>query len=301
MSCYLFAHFIGESYEHGEQIYFSVSEDGLHWQDLNGGEPVLRSPLGELGVRDPFVVKHPGTGRYFMIATDLNIYRLRDWGKAVTCGSRDLIVWESDDLVNWSEPRSCTVGVPGAGNVWAPEAIWDEEKQAFMVFFASMIKLEGDAAPKQRIYAVYTEDFRNFTPAEIYAEAENHLIDMTIVRENGWYYRFTKDETTKMIIADRMRRLSDQPERIHSATLANLPGVEGPECYQLSDGSWCLIVDQFHTDKGYLPMVTPTLEACDFRILLDSEYNMGKTRKRHGGVIEITREEMQRMQRAYGC
>ena len=48
-------------------------------------------------------------------------------------------------------------------------------------------------------------------------------------------------------------------------------------------------------------MVTPTLEACDFRILSDSEYNMGKTRKRHGGVIEITREEMQRMQQTYGC
>ena len=300
MACYLFAHFIGEKYEQGEQIYFSVSEDGLHWQDLNGGQPVLCSPLGELGVRDPFVVKHPGTGRYFMIATDLNIYRLRDWGKAVTIGSRALIVWESDDLVNWSEPRSCEVGVPGAGNVWAPEAIWDEEKQAFMVFFASMVKLEGDAEAKQRIYAVHTKDFRTFTPAKVYAEAENHLIDMTIVREDGWYCRFTKDETTKKIIAERMRRLVDVPERVHCETLANLPGVEGPECYQLPDGSWCLIVDQFQAGKGYLPMVTNKLATCDFRILDAAEYDMGRTRKRHGGVIEISREEMQRMQQVYG-
>ena len=300
MACYLFAHFIGERYEQGEQIYFSVSEDGLNWQDLNGGEPVLRSHLGELGVRDPFVVKHPDTGRYYLIATDLCIYRTRDWGKAVTVGSRDLIVWESDDLVNWSEPRSCTVGVEGAGNVWAPEAIWDEEKQAFIVFFASMVKLAGDAQPKQRIYAVHTEDFRTFTPAVVYAEAENHLIDMTIVREGEWYYRFTKDETTKRIIADRMRHLMDQPEAIHSETLANLPGVEGPECYQLPDGSWCLIADQFQAGKGYLPMVTPTLAECDFRILAEGEYSMGQTRKRHGGVIAISQEELQRLQAYFG-
>ena len=41
---YLFAHFIGEQKD-GEQIYFSLSRDGLHWQDLNGGKPVLRREI----------------------------------------------------------------------------------------------------------------------------------------------------------------------------------------------------------------------------------------------------------------
>ena len=31
---YLFVHFTGEQ-PGGEQIYFAVSEDGLHWKDLN--------------------------------------------------------------------------------------------------------------------------------------------------------------------------------------------------------------------------------------------------------------------------
>ena len=56
MAGYLFVHFIGEQ-ENGEQIYFAVSEDGLHWQDLNGGQPVLISDIGEAGVRDPFIVR----------------------------------------------------------------------------------------------------------------------------------------------------------------------------------------------------------------------------------------------------
>ena len=58
---YLFTHFIGES-EHGEQIYFSLSEDGLHWNDLNNGQPVLVSDIGEKGVRDPFLIRDEKNG-----------------------------------------------------------------------------------------------------------------------------------------------------------------------------------------------------------------------------------------------
>ena len=74
MSAYIFVHFTGEERPDGEQIYFSVSRDGLHWNDLNWGEPVLTSQLGEKGVRDPFIVRHPATGRFYLIATDLCMY-----------------------------------------------------------------------------------------------------------------------------------------------------------------------------------------------------------------------------------
>ena len=37
---YLFIYFIGEQ-EDGEQVYFSVSSDGLHWEDLNQGKPEI--------------------------------------------------------------------------------------------------------------------------------------------------------------------------------------------------------------------------------------------------------------------
>lgn len=55
-SAYLMVHFTGES-PRGEQIYFSVSEDGLHWSELNNCEPVLVSTLGDKGVRDPAIVR----------------------------------------------------------------------------------------------------------------------------------------------------------------------------------------------------------------------------------------------------
>ena len=45
---YLFVHFTSDQ-DNGEQIYFALSRDGLHWEDLNQGKPVLVSGIGEKG------------------------------------------------------------------------------------------------------------------------------------------------------------------------------------------------------------------------------------------------------------
>jgi len=288
---YLFTHFTSEQ-ENGEQIYFSVSEDGLHFNDLNDGKPVLVSTLGEAGIRDPFIIKNPVTNIYYIIGTDLRIGAGKGWHVAQHEGSRDLIVFESKDLVNWSAPRLISVGVESAGCCWAPEAIWDVEKEQFFVFWASMVQMDGDKAPKQRMYAMYTVDFKTWTEPFLYYEAQNHTIDMNIVYEHGWYYRFMKDETTKRIIMDRVKTLTNVlSEPIHSEVLANFEGVEGPQTYQLPDGDWCLIVDQFGSGKGYIPLVCKDLSKGDFRILNSDEYHMGTLKKRHGGVIKISEGE----------
>ncbi|UJF31419.1 LamG domain-containing protein [Paenibacillus hexagrammi] len=76
---YLFTHFTGESAT-GEQIYFAGSEDGLHWTDLNDGNPVLTSDLGEKGVRDPFIMRSAEGDKFYIIATDLRIASGKGWG-----------------------------------------------------------------------------------------------------------------------------------------------------------------------------------------------------------------------------
>lgn len=48
MAGYLFVHFIGEQKD-GEQIYFSLSKEGLFWRDLNNSKPILCSRIGEKG------------------------------------------------------------------------------------------------------------------------------------------------------------------------------------------------------------------------------------------------------------
>ena len=289
MAAYLFAHFIGEEKD-GEQIYFSVSRDGLHWKDLHNGNPILISQTGTCGVRDPFLVRHPQTGTVYLIATDLRIEAGKGWKEAQENGSRSIIVWKTDDLVHWTKERSFEVGIPKAGCVWAPEAVFDREKGAFLVFFAS--KVDG----KHRIYATYTADFEQFSDTFLYMEKEKDVIDTTILEDNGQYYRISKDETDKRLVMERSDSLTGEFVRISSPVLDDLVGVEGPEGYRMPDGkTWCLIADQFQTGKGYLPMLTDDLSSGSFRILSPDEYDMGKTKKRHGGILPITDEEYERL------
>lgn len=295
MEGYLFVHFIGEQKD-GEQIYFSVSRDGLYWQDLNGGKPVLYSGIGEKGARDPFCVRDEKNGKFYLIATDLRIEAGKGWEVAQYQGSRDLLVWESEDLVHWSKERAVTVGIEGAGCVWAPEAVYDAGQEAFFVFWASMVKEPGDSEPKQRIYSAYTKDFREFTTPCKYLEKDNHVIDTTIIYAGKKYYRFSKDETTKRICMEAADTLAGTDfQEVHSEVLETLYGVEGPEIYELPDGRYCLIVDQFAAGKGYLPLVADSLESGKFTVLPENAYHLGGTKKRHGGILKITAEEYERL------
>ncbi len=292
---YLFVHFTGENLENGEQIYFSVSRDGLHWQDLNDAKPVLTAKGGTNGARDPFVirVKKNGKDKYYIIATDLNIHNSKNWHQAQYDGSRSLFVWESDNLIDWAGPYLREVAISGAGCLWAPEAIYDEERDEIMVFFASMTKFEGDESHKQRIFYTYTKDFETFSEPRVFIEKDNHVIDTTMIKAGDKFYRYSKDETHKNINVDVADCLKPEAfKELYSDTLCDLYGVEGPEIFKFNDREeWCLIVDRFATHAGYLPMVTSDLASGNFRVLDDSEYDFGTTLKRHGGIMNITEIE----------
>src|SRR5690625_57470 len=108
---YLFSYFTGEGHENGEQIYFALSEGNnpLYWQELNKGLPVLTSSLGEKGVRDPFIIRSKNDDKFYLIATDLKIYGNGDWHRAVTNGSKSIMIWESYDLIHWTDQRMVEV------------------------------------------------------------------------------------------------------------------------------------------------------------------------------------------------
>lgn len=298
---YLFVTFT-DGRDDGEQIYFAISKDGLHFKDLNGGNPILISDIGEKGARDPFIIRDVRTEHphFYLIATDLRIANQKGWDVAQYAGSRCLLIWESDDLINWSKVRSVEIGVKEAGCVWAPEAIYDKKRDAYLVFFASMVRLAGDENAKQRIYATYTKDFKEFTEPKIYIERKNHVIDTTIISDGGYYYRFSKDETDKVVTIDRGDDLMGEFVNIPSETLRSLSGVEGPECYFLEDRKkWCLIVDRFAAQKGYLPILCENLDSGNLVIMEEKDYDLGRIKKRHGGVIPITEEEYGRLEDAF--
>ncbi|MGN0266541.1 MAG: glycoside hydrolase family 43 protein [Lachnospiraceae bacterium] len=297
---YLFVYFTGESAT-GEQVYFSVSYDGLHWRDLNKGRPVLVSHIGEKGVRDPFIIRSENENKFYIIATDLRMANGRSWEEVQTTGSRSIAVWESNDLIHWSWERLEEVGIPEAGCVWAPEAVYDEKRNCYLVFWASRVREKDDRKPKHRIYASMTRDFSTFTKPIKYIEKENDIIDTTIIRDKGFYYRISKDETEKNIRVDRGRDLQEGPfEPVECPELNQIYGVEGPEAFILESGKWCLIVDQFASNGGYMPLICESLENGEFHVLEKDQYDMGKSKKRHGSVIPISEKEMEALIETYG-
>lgn len=278
---YVFAYFTGET-ELGEQIYFSVSEDGLHWEDVNDGEPVLINPIGTKGVRDPFLFQSVIDRQYYILGTDLRIAGGCGWDAAQEAGSTRILIWSSRDLIHWTAPWHYSVNIAGAGCAWAPEAVYDKRREAYMVFWASSVN------QKQCIYCSYTKDFRQFTESRRYMEYPYDVIDATVVEAEGKYYRFYKDETEKHIRMDCGTNLQGVFEEIPSEILKNLTGVEGAIVFPLKGrGEWCLLVDQFAKGGGYLPLRCKDLASGDFTFFSEEEYDMGKMLKRHGSVLQL--------------
>ncbi len=291
---YLFVTFQNGSTPQAEQIYFGLSQDGQTWTALNGSKPVLVSHLGEKGVRDPYILRSHDGSKVYLIATDLSIYYNGNWTRAQQAGSHSILVWESSDLVNWSPPRLVAVAASDAGCTWAPEAVYDESTGDYLVFWASTSASDNYA--KQRIWASRTTDFKTFSAPFIYIERANHVIDADIVNDGSHYYRFTKDETTKAITMETSDQLMGTWTNVPGFTLASLQGYEGPECYQLANGNWCLIADHYSVGAGYAPFVTSDLASGSFAAGTGFTFPFPF---RHGAVLPISTEEYNRLSAAY--
>ena len=309
---YFFTYFAGEGYSDGEQIYFAASQDGLNWTDLNENKPVLTSDKGEKGVRDPFIIRSPEGDKFYLIATDLKINGGNGWGAAQTAGSQALMVWESTDLVNWSDMRMVTVSAGiDAGCTWAPEATYDPLTGEYVVYWAS--KVEEDGYAKQRLYYAKTRDFYTFTEPQVFIEMDESSIDTTIIYsvEDGKYYRYTKNEggatndygaKTKTVYVEVADTLLGEWTHIPSDSLNANQWVEGPTIFQFNqddqdNGAYCLLVDQFG-GIGYYPLVTDDLTTGEFA-QPDTAFKM-PSRARHGTPIRITSEEYARLMQQYG-
>ncbi|MBT1160598.1 glycoside hydrolase family 43 protein [Bifidobacterium sp. SO1] len=230
---YLLVHFIEDPEHYTERIYLDLSEgdNPERWHPLNGGNPILTSTLGTKGVRDPYLVRNPETGRVYIIATDLQVFAGgsgsdggSDWYAFSHHGSTNLVIWYSDDLIHWSEPHTLDVSRRPDGThaqlgmAWAPEALWVPDyypagseaehggsRGAFVLYWSS--KLFADDNVEHKDDAVYdrvlwgaTSDFTNETYeyGGLFIDLGRDTIDTTMIQRvlpDGTIrtYRATKD------------------------------------------------------------------------------------------------------------
>ena len=334
---YLFTYFVDNN-KASEQIFYASSHDGDNWMDLNKNEAVLyvgdtvrsEEDIAEAknnpGVRDPYLLRSPEGDKFYLLATDLCV-GTQGWGVTTPGnGSRYLRIWESTDLVNWSEPWLGEVAPADGGNAWAPEAIYDETTGEYVVYWASMTSV--DNWNKQRVYYCKTRDFRTFTEPELFIERKDangnayHIIDTTIIQSNGKYYRASGDGE---ITIDASDSLLTGWETIGTLSLAmknaGIAGsytgsqLEGPEFFKYNNDdvkkdengnpidTWALMADQYSSGRGYLPFKTTDIgdmTGASWSKPGDNDYNYDTNKKRHGSVLQLTKEEYDRVMGAYG-
>lgn len=327
---YLMVHFVEDSAGYAEKIYLDISrgDNPEQWDPLNGREPILASNLGTTGTRDPYITYNPETETYYIIATDLRVFNANDpdwnngnWGAWASQGSTKMNVWESKDLITWSDVRQLDVSLDTDGNtaaylgmMWAPEATWvddyyGEGQGAFVVYWSSNVY--SDAAHTQSdggsdIMWGATTDFTQDTwefGGVMLDGGEYGCIDTNILQDGGRTYHITKSQAPGEEI---IMEYTDEPQwwlvgsdrdsnydwtRVQTSIGADWYGaVEGPASFKdhSVDNRWYLFVDDLPT-PGYQPMVSTDLDS-GWDHLDASNYFLTSYTK-HGGVISLTKAQ----------
>ena len=305
---YLFCYFVGN--EVNEQtIHFAVSSDGYNFEALNSNEAVITQTKGTGCVRDPYILKGPdenGKDCYFIIATDMNA--LEGW-----TSNHALITWRSYDLINWTDETVIDIrdieGFETTTRAWAPQAIWDEDKGMYMVYWANST-VENDTAGH---YYAYTKDFKTFeTKPEILFGRWNEVnpengelrnvqcIDGDIIynEKDGYYYLYFKEDLTQKIAYVKSKNLTGPYNQDYTICSLNWWGVEGSTMYRINGtDAWMMIMDEYGEGTFFGQM---TRDFKNFRRVQRSRYGLDHLRPRHGSVVTITEDEYFSMIDHYG-
>lgn len=313
---YLLVHFVEDPLNHMEKIFLSLSEGDspLTWRRLNHGEPVLESCGGTGGVRDPNIIRGP-QGVFYLLATDLRVWGPTgpNWWEFRHRGSRDLVIWESTDLLSWSEPRYITVAPEGAGMAWAPKAVYDPISGDYVVLFSTGLAASwphqqdpGTEAETgaSRIMMTRTRDFILFTPAESYLEQPVGVIDMSVLVTATSVHRFAKhddgapdslhvfQQRGSALFADDFLTVS------HGIGQEIAPAVEGPLAFRDNrESRWYLWVDQYScSPQGYEAYTTTDIDAGDWHRV--PEFRLPENTK-HGTVMPLHQAEYEALDALY--
>ncbi|MDD7516870.1 family 43 glycosylhydrolase [Ruminococcus flavefaciens] len=280
---YLFAYFLGNAPEQ-ERLSYAVSTDGYNFKALNGGGAVWKSSVGTEFLRDPYIFKGED-GLYYMLATDMK--SSLGWNS-----NRNLLSAKSTDLVHWFDETSIEIAnkysnMQGADRAWAPQAIYDPEKESYMIYFAARVPNRDN---RTIMYYAYSKDLKKLDtePQLLFAPKNgNDAIDSDIIHVGNKYYMYYKNETNKRIYLATADHASGPYSEIKQVSEGNI-GVEGPNIYKLiGEDKWLMMSDAYG-DGYYVMQETKDLE--NFTTVSRNSYSFNFT-PRHGYVIPINADQ----------
>ncbi|MCW4463683.1 glycosyl hydrolase family 43 [Sphingomonas sp. BT-65] len=291
---YLFAHMTKARYG---VLYYSVSLDGLHWKQLNGGRPVSADYHGHASIaRGP-------DGRYFLVGNKSDDDPL-------------IRFWVSADLIRWTpygtyRPELKGIaGLPGAlQRIGAPKLYFDAPSGQFLLTWHTPNVPGSDKDPErywasQRTLYVQSKDLKTFdaAPRRLF-DWDMATID-TIIQPNpaGGYCVIVKDERYPSYdwITGKTIRVSCAPSLLGPYPEPGPPVSpnfrEAPTLIRSPEGrEWLLYYEQY-AGTGYGLSKALRLEGPWYQVSGNTgvaawnRYEM-PAGVRHGSMIAISRKE----------
>lgn len=229
-------------------LRFLYSDDGIHWDSIPG--VWLVPEIGKQKVmRDPSMVRTPDGSFHLVWTTSWN-------------GDEGFGYATSKDLVSWSEQQFIPVmqNEPTTINTWAPEIFYDDEKDEFIVVWASCIPERFEKGIEEennnhRLYYITTKDFKTVSETRLFYDPGFSVIDAVIVkREKNDYVMVLKDNTRP----NRNLKIAFATSPTGPYSPASEPFtdifVEGPTVVKLGDEYW--IYYDAYREKTYGCMKT---------------------------------------------
>ena len=304
---YLFAYFEGTgTNELQEQLRFAISENGTDWRALNNNRPIIASKdISESGgIRDPHILRREDGKGYYIVATDMFTVK-NGWGS-----NPGIVLLKSDNLTDWTGghinlSKSYPEHFGDAHWVWAPQTIYDQKEKKYMIYF-TLKREKTDSLVTYYAYA--NKEFTAFeAEPKVLFKAKYQSIDNDIILHNGTYHLFykgnTKDKNGKefkngiqQATSKSLKGPWKEDFKYLDAYAENSTAVEGSGVFPLNDGSGYILMYDLYGSGRY-----EFQRSKDLKTFTTKPESFTKDfHPRHGTVMQITRDEMERVQQKWG-
>jgi hypothetical protein len=289
--CLLFAYFYGNGQD---GLHLAWSHDGLDWQPLKGDESFLVPAAGECLMRDPFIMLGPD-----------GVFRAA-W--TTSWHERGIGICSSPDLVNWGPQKFLPVmeHEPKAINSWAPEMVYDRQKERYIIFWSTTIPgrfpdtdcQNNTGAPGEgmnnRIYCVTTKDFESFSATRLFYDPGFNVIDTCIRPDGGRYVMFVKDETNMPFVVQKNVKVAfaehaEGPYTQPSSPITGKFWAEGPSGIKLGD-TWHVYFDAYREHRYGVVTSKDLASWTD----ISEKLRLPKNAK-HGTVLEVPQDVLDKL------
>lgn len=286
---YLFAHMTSEDYG---RLYYSVSEDGLHWTQLNDGQRIYEDYRGHPDLT------YGHDERYYILG-----------------GSRTVDIWVSDDLITWELYLKFDPDVtltpdfePAESIHGAPKMFFDREAGTYLITWHTSQHKRDKENPNhywngQRTLYVTSTDLKTFSEPRRLFQYDMATIDVIVRKIDGRYHAILKDErypsfdwpTGKSIRQASSDHLTGPWTEPSEPIVPNFR--EAPTLIPRPAGDGWYIYTEQYPGVQYNLTTAPSIDGPWYQVYI-KEYAV-PVAARHGCMIPVTAEQMTSIKAAF--